>query len=61
MKESTVTLNGSLKMTSNVGQKLLLQALVYEVVTVSDLVSSEKLPFRRQGRGLPFGLNEASA
>ncbi|XP_025028830.1 immunoglobulin superfamily DCC subclass member 4, partial [Python bivittatus] len=32
-KEPTMTLNGSLKMTSNGGQKLLLQALVYEVVT----------------------------
>ncbi|XP_066491468.1 immunoglobulin superfamily DCC subclass member 4 [Tiliqua scincoides] len=33
MKEPAVTLNGSVKMTSNGGQKLLLQALVYEVVT----------------------------
>ncbi|XP_026528825.1 immunoglobulin superfamily DCC subclass member 4 [Notechis scutatus] len=32
-KEPTMTLNGSLKMASNGGQKLLLQALVYEVVT----------------------------
>ncbi|ETE63738.1 Immunoglobulin superfamily DCC subclass member 4, partial [Ophiophagus hannah] len=32
-KEPTMALNGSLKMTSNGGQKLLLQALVYEVVT----------------------------
>lgn len=33
MKEPAVTSNGSVKMTSNGGQKLLLQALVYEVVT----------------------------
>ncbi|XP_058012542.1 immunoglobulin superfamily DCC subclass member 4 isoform X3 [Ahaetulla prasina] len=32
-KEPTMALNGSLKMASNGGQKLLLQALVYEVVT----------------------------
>ncbi|KAJ6662850.1 hypothetical protein lerEdw1_011054 [Lerista edwardsae] len=33
MKEPAVTSNGSVKMTPNGGQKLLLQALVYEVVT----------------------------
>ncbi|KAL7980184.1 hypothetical protein Chor_001452 [Crotalus horridus] len=32
-KEPTMALNGSLKMVSNGGQKLLLQALVYEVIT----------------------------
>ncbi|KAH0620089.1 hypothetical protein JD844_014677 [Phrynosoma platyrhinos] len=41
-KESTVAMNGSLKMASNGGQKLLLQALVYEVVT--NEVAKEHMP-----------------
>ncbi|XP_060611593.2 immunoglobulin superfamily DCC subclass member 4 [Anolis sagrei] len=41
-KESTVTLNGSLKMAPNGGQKLLLQALVYEVV--ANEVNKEHVP-----------------
>ncbi|XP_042330425.1 immunoglobulin superfamily DCC subclass member 4 isoform X1 [Sceloporus undulatus] len=41
-KESTVAMNGSLKTASNGGQKLLLQALVYEVVT--NEVAKEHMP-----------------
>ncbi|XP_062998506.1 immunoglobulin superfamily DCC subclass member 4 isoform X2 [Elgaria multicarinata webbii] len=41
-KEPTMALNGSLKMAPNGGQKLLLQALVYEVVT--NEVSKEHAP-----------------
>lgn len=44
-----MALNGSVKMVSNGGQKLLLQALVYEVVTVC-IPSRKTFFFVRNGK-----------